>query len=53
MKTLITMLLFIAGSALWTGCGAAPEKGVDTDQIRRNADDADRDLDRESQKQPD
>ena len=53
MKSVIAMLLFIAGSALCSGCGGAPDKGVDTDQIRRNADDADRDLDRESQKQPD
>ena len=32
-----------------TACGGPPQK-VDTESIRRNADDADRDLDRESDK---
>ncbi|MEZ4475622.1 MAG: hypothetical protein R3F60_33460 [bacterium] len=47
MKTLwMGLLLALAGSAL-TACGGTPDR-VDKDGIRRNADDADRDLDRES-----
>lgn len=47
---LLPWLLSAVGLAVAVGgCGGPPHK-VDTDSIRRNADDADRDLDRESEK---
>ena len=47
---LLTRLLVALGLvAAVTACGGPPQK-VDTESIRRNADDADRDLDRESDK---
>lgn len=45
-------LLALALGAGLAGCGGPPHK-VDTDSIRRNADDADRDIDRESEKNKD
>ena len=53
MKTILAILLFMVGGVSLPGCVCAPDKGVDTEKIRRNADDADRDLDRESQKNQD
>ncbi len=50
MKLLFTLLLASA-SVLVAACGSDP--GMDKDSIRRNADDADRDLDRETQKHRD
>ena len=40
-----------SASVLVAGCGSEPR--MDKDSIRRNADDADRDLDRETQKHRD
>lgn len=45
-------LLAVGLSATLGACGGPPHK-VDTESIRRNADDADRDLDRESDKNKD
>jgi hypothetical protein len=45
-------LVLLAGAALVSACGSPPKR-VDTESIRRNADDADRDLDRESDKHKD
>lgn len=42
----------LASAALLGACGSPPKR-VDTESIRRNADDADRDLDRESEKNKD
>ncbi len=42
----------LASVALLGACGSPPKR-VDTESIRRNADDADRDLDRESEKHQD
>ncbi|MBU0550922.1 hypothetical protein KKF91_15405 [Myxococcota bacterium] len=36
--------------ALFAACGGPPETRLDKETIRRNADDADRDLDQESAK---
>ncbi|MCA9542908.1 MAG: hypothetical protein KC613_00915 [Myxococcales bacterium] len=49
-RTLWTLLLAAAFAA--TACGGGPNP-VDKDSIRRNADDADRDLDRESDRNQD
>ena len=42
----------LASVALLLACGSPPKR-VDTESIRRNADDADRDLERESDKNKD
>ncbi len=52
MRVLSIILVAVLGAGVTLGltaCGGA-DPGVDKDSIRRNADDADRDLDRESQK---
>lgn len=52
LKILIPLLL--TGLIGTVACGGAPpEKTVNKDEIRRNADQADRDLDRESDKHKD
>jgi hypothetical protein len=48
-RPLMALGLVAAVTAVLTACGGPPQK-VDTESIRRNADDADRDLDRESDK---
>lgn len=49
-RTLIALALALVAGLL-PACGGSPK--VDTDTIRRNADDADRDIDRESEKHED
>lgn len=51
MKHLLKGLLLCIAFAM-SACGGMQER-VDTERIRQNADDADRDLDRESDKQED
>ncbi len=46
-------LAIIAACALNLACGGAPERPVDKDSIRRNADDAHGDADREAARKPD
>ena len=50
MKLLLLWALALAAAVL-PACGGSPK--VDTDTIRRHADDADRDIDRESEKHED
>ena len=47
MKTLWMGLLFALAAPALTGCGGTQDR-EEKEGIRRNADDADRDLDRES-----
>ena len=41
-----TVLCLVLFSSLFIACGGAPDKTVDRDQLDRNADRADRDLQR-------
>lgn len=51
-RSLGRLCALLASAALLGACGSPPKR-VDTESIRRNADDADRDLDRESEKHQD
>lgn len=52
IRPLALLALLAFAAAALPACGGNSHK-VDTDSIRKNADDADRDLDRESQKHQD
>ncbi len=50
LRLYVSLFSLTLALAALNGCGGS-EKKVDTDQIRKNADEADRDLDRESTKE--
>ncbi len=52
MRTTVCMCLLLGITAFTAACGG-PQRPIDKDEIRRNADGADRDLDRESNRQRD
>lgn len=51
MKYLLASI-FALSALTATACGAAPDKPVNTDEIRSNADDSHRDADREGERRP-
>jgi len=51
LKYLVTLVFALSALSV-TACGAAPDRPVDKDQIRSNADDAHRDADREGARRP-